>query len=65
LLAGVDRELTRRLLVRIETKSPMLASFRQRVEHFFRHHGVAVWGPRFEADSAIAAFRRAAGIDGR
>ena len=48
--------------LRASPRSPALFLFRQQVEHFFRTHGSAIWGRRFDPDLTIAAFRRAAGI---
>lgn len=45
--------------LRASPRSPQLFNFRRQVEHFFRAHGTAVWGSRFEAERAIAAFQRA------
>ncbi len=46
--------------LRASPRSTQLFLFRRQVEHFLRVHGPAVWGRRFEADRAVAAFRRAA-----
>jgi hypothetical protein len=40
-------------------------AFRRHVEHFFATHGAAVWGKRFDATRAVAAFHRAAKIPPR
>ena len=50
--------------LRTSPRSPQLFNFRRQVEHFFRTHGRAVWGARFAADDAIAAFARAAQSSG-
>ncbi len=42
-------------------RSTALFQFRRQVEAFFRTHGVAIW-PRLDAERAVAAFHRAAGI---
>jgi len=51
--------------LRVSPRSPQLLLFRRQVEHFFRAHGRAIWGPRFDPETAIAAFHRAAGIGTR
>ena len=48
--------------LRASPRSTQLRLFRQQVEHFFRSHGRHVWGARFDAEHAVATFRRAAGI---
>lgn len=48
--------------LRSSPRSTHLLLFRKQVEHFFRAHGRAVWGPGFETDRAIASFHRAAKI---
>lgn len=48
--------------LRTSPRSTQLFLFRKQVEHFFRNHGRAAWGRGFEADRAIAVFRRAARI---
>ena len=46
--------------VRLSPRSTVLGPFVKRVEHLFRVHGTALWGPRFNPDTAITAFRRTA-----
>lgn len=48
--------------LRASPRSPQLFNFRRQVEHFFRTHASAVWGPRFTADEALRAFARASRI---
>lgn len=48
--------------LRASPRSTALFQFRRQVEDFFERHGNAVWGRRFEAAAAVAAFRRAAGF---
>jgi hypothetical protein len=48
--------------LRASPRSPHLFTFRRHVEHFFAAHGRAVWGARFDAARAVAAFHRAARI---
>lgn len=36
--------------------------FRKHVEHFLRSHGREIWGAKFDADAAVRAFRRHAGV---
>lgn len=48
--------------LRESPRSTQLFLFRRQVEEFFRMHGRAVWGRRFDPGAAVAAFRRAAGI---
>jgi hypothetical protein len=43
-------------------RSTQLRLFRQQVEHFFRTHGVRVWGTPFDPEHAIRIFRKAAAI---
>jgi hypothetical protein len=48
--------------LRASPRSTQLFLFRKQVEHFFRNHGRAVWGRGFDAERALAAFRRGARI---
>jgi hypothetical protein len=48
--------------LRVSPRSTHLFLFRKQVEHFFREHGRAVWGRRFDPSTAIATFHRVAGI---
>lgn len=48
--------------VRASQRSEALRLFRQQAEHFFSHHGSAIWGRHFHAADAIRQFHRAAGI---
>jgi len=48
--------------LRASPRSTQLFLFRKQVEHFFREHGPAVWGRRFDPSPAIAAFHQAARI---
>jgi hypothetical protein len=48
--------------LRASPRSTQLFLFRRQVEHFFREHGAAVWGRRFDPEVAIATFRRVAGL---
>lgn len=48
--------------LRTSPRSTQQRLFRQQVEHFFLTHGRSVWGARFDADRAIVAFRRSAGL---
>jgi hypothetical protein len=62
---SVDARLASRTWGRALRASPASnaqAQFRAQVEHFFRHQGRRVWGPRFDAGEAIRIFRRAARI---
>lgn len=47
---------------RASPHSSALFSFRQHVEHFFRTSGAGIWGRDFDAEAAIRAFQRGAGI---
>jgi hypothetical protein len=49
---------------RASPRSTALFPFRQHVEHFFRAYGTGIWGEDFDAEAAIRAFRRGAGIRG-
>jgi hypothetical protein len=51
--------------LRASPRSTAQFSFRQHVEHFLRAHGLAVWGSDFDAEAAVRAFQRAAGIQTR
>lgn len=51
--------------LRTSPRSTQLFLFRRQVEHFFRTHGVQIWGAQFESIPVIAAFRQAAGIPPR
>jgi len=65
---GVKPESLARLCGRALRASPRSTAqfwFRQHVEHFFRAHGPAVWGSGFDAEAAVRAFQRAAGIPTR
>jgi hypothetical protein len=65
---GVKPEPLARLCGRALRASPRSTaqfSFRQHVEHFLRTHGPAVWGSDFDAEVAVRAFQRAAGIQTR
>jgi hypothetical protein len=62
---GVKPEPLARLCGRALRASPRSTaqfSFRQHVEHFLRAHGPTVWGSDFDAEAAVRAFQRAAGI---
>jgi hypothetical protein len=48
--------------LRSSPRSPSLFAFRKQVEHFFREHGVRVWGRGFDVERYVSAFHRAAGI---
>jgi hypothetical protein len=50
------------ICLRTSSRSTQLFLFRRQVAHFFRAHGRAVWGRGFDAERAIALFRRAAKI---
>jgi hypothetical protein len=45
--------------LRTSPRSTQLLVFRRQVEHFFRAHGVHLWGPRFVPQRAIDVFLRA------
>ncbi len=65
---GVKPEALARLCGRALRASPRSTaqfSFRQHVEHFFRAHGPAVLGSGFDAEAAVRAFQRAAGVPTR
>ena len=65
---GVRPEALARLCGRALCASPRSTAqfaFRQHVEHFFRTHGPAMWGSGFDAEAAVLAFHRAAGIHAR
>jgi hypothetical protein len=51
--------------LRASPRSTALFTFRQHVEHFFRTYGTTVWGAAFDAEPAVRAFHRAAGIADR
>jgi hypothetical protein len=48
--------------LRSSPRSTQLGLFRHHVEHFFRIHGSAVWGRRFDEERAVRTFRRAGTI---
>lgn len=48
--------------LRASPRSSQLFPFRRHVEHFFEAHGPAIWGKRFDARKAVAAFHLAAKI---
>jgi hypothetical protein len=47
--------------IRRSPRSPALTRCRQQAENFLRRHGRDVWGNQFDADRAVAAFRKALG----
>jgi hypothetical protein len=51
--------------LRASPRSTAQFSFRQHVEHFLRTYGPTVWGSDFDAEAAVRAFQRAAGIQTR
>jgi len=51
--------------LRVSPRSTQLFAFRRHVEHFLETHGPTVWGKRFSARRAVAAFQRAAKIGAR
>jgi len=48
--------------LRSSPRSTQLYLFRRQVEHFFKQHGIKVWGKNFKSHKAIAVFHRAAKI---
>lgn len=44
--------------VRASPRSTRLRAFVKRVEYLFGNHGRSIWGPGFDADPAIALFRK-------
>ena len=62
---GASPEEAIRVWGRALRESPLSEAkllFRKHVEHFLRAHGREIWGAKFDADAAVRAFRRRAGI---
>ncbi len=48
--------------LRESPRSTAVIQFRNQVEHFLKTYGRQVWGPRFDAEAALAQFYHAAGL---